>query len=242
MKKLAKVLACVLAIAMLAGFACAADSKDVTVSPAVAEGGSFAITFDTTGLFTTDEEEYGRAWLQTYGDAITVTKVTITYDGAEVDVTDYATLDGSDGNYTLYLTPETKNDEVVAEGYLEDASTLDKVTSISYYVTLGAPADAEAAWWGGAIGTNNSTAGWNSFGQWTSAEDDRGSKEFILVAGSGETTDTPDDTTDTPDDTTDTPDTTDSTPKTGDATSIIALALVAVAAMGGVVVSSKKRA
>lgn len=60
--------------------------------------------------------------------------------------------------------------------------------------------------------------------------------EIEKPAADADTT-TPDDTT-TPADTT----TPDDSPKTGDATSIVVLAVVAVLAMGGVVVSSKKRA
>ena len=234
MKKLVKVLACVLALALGIGSALAVDSVEVPV----ASDGSFVITIDTTGKFTTAENEYARTFFQTYGDAITVTKVTMVYDGAEVDITDYAVIDGSDGNYTVYINPETDaaTGEVKVEGYFSDNSTLDKVTAVSYYVTKGEPADAEAAWWGGAAGTN-SLAGWLSVGQWSSSADDMGNKEMILV-------DAPEDAevTEAPAEDAETPATDNNTPATGDATSIVALALVAVVAMGGVVVCSKKRA
>ncbi len=153
-------------------------SQDVAVS----SDGSFSLTVDTTGVFTTDEDEYAFGWLQTYGADITVTQVTITYNGEEVDVTSYATLDGSDGNYTLRIT--TGDD---GEGYFADNSTLDGVTAITYYVTA-ASTDFDNNWAGGAVGYNDNNNGWTSAGQWTSATDDSG-KEFYLVLSDDASTD-----------------------------------------------------
>lgn len=166
--------------ALTAAMACTAfavDSKDV----AVAADGSFVLTVDTTGVFTTDEEEYVRGWLQTYGAAIDITKVTMVYNGEEVDITEFAVIDGTDSNYTVYITPEYNDDDTVkVAGYTEDRSILEGITAINYYVT---EAGAAEDWYGGAIGSNDKNKGWNSVGQWTNSEDDRGSKEFILVAG-----------------------------------------------------------
>lgn len=203
--------------ALTAAMACtafAADSKDV----AVAADGSFVLTVDTTGVFTTDEDEYARGWLQTYGAAINVTKVTLVSNGAEVDVTEFAVIDGSDNNYTVYITPEyDKDDTVKIAGYTEDRAVLEGITAINYYVTK-AGTGAEDEWYGGAIGSNDANKGWNSVGQWSSSEDDRGSKEFILVAGA-----------------------TDPEPSnpTGDTTPVVYLAAV-VALAGVALVASKK--
>lgn len=204
-----------LATAMTAAMACSAFAVDSQEIPVAADG-SFVLTVDTTGIFTTDEDEYARGWFQTYGAAINVTKVTAVIDGAEVDVTSYAVLDGSDSNYTLYLTPETDeaSGEVKVAGYFADNTALDTVTAIKYYVTEAGGADE---WYGGAIGTNDKNKGWNSVGQWSNSEEDKGNKEFILVAGAAEEPSNP----------------------AGDTTPVVYLAAV-VALAGVALVASKK--
>lgn len=105
----------------------------------------------------------------------------------EIDVTDYAVIDGSDGNNTLFITPETdKEGNVTVEGYFSDSSNLDKVYAITYYIQLNDYSTVTnddgdldyAAWTGGAVGTNSS-AGWNARGgQFTTAVDS--GKSYIL--------------------------------------------------------------
>ncbi len=163
-------------------------------SVAVSSDGSFVLTVDTTGVFTTAEDEYAHAWFQTYGADITITKVTIVVGGEEVDVTSYAVLDGSDGNYTTYILDGD------VDSYFADSSTLDTVTAINYYVTA-ASTDFDNNWIGGAVGYQCVANSWYSAGQWTSsAEADDSGKEYYLSL-SDASTETTDDTSTTEGDT-----------------------------------------
>ncbi len=231
-----------LVVALAATFALGCASAATTVE--TTSDYTFDLTMDTTGAFTADDDEYARAFLQSYGADISILKVSMVVDGKTVDVTDFAVIDGTDGNNTLYINSEKNKDESIkVQGYSDDAAVYSKVTSVTYTIKLVAEW-TDDAWFGGAIGTN-SKAGWNAFGgQWTSAaEADDAGKMFYIVKGTADAPAADAPATDAP--STDAPaadSKTDDNKATGDATSVAVLAVIALAAMSGAVVVSKKRA
>ncbi len=231
-----------LVVALAATFAlgCASAATVETSSDNI-----FDLTLDTTGAFTDAEDEYCRTYLQSYGKTIEIQKVSMVVDGKTVDVTDFAVIDGTDGNNTLYINSEKNKDESIkVQGYSDDPAVFSKVTSVTYTIKF-VDEWTEENWFGGAIGTN-SKAGWGTFGgQWTtSTEEEDPEKMFYIVKGTADAPAT-DDNTGAADDKTDAPaadNKTDNNKETGDATSVAVLAVIALAAMSGAVVVSKKRA
>ncbi len=218
---------------------------------------NFPVEFDETCL--AENDGYAQVWCQYYAQdtaAYTINKVTVTTaDGTEVDVTaqrDTSDIESSNGgNNIIKLTGDS-------DAGIEAADVdLTAITSATYYITIDADVTNVEAWEGGAVGTNATLGGWKQVYTYGNAYSEDGSpltdimlQDIVASDAAADDTTTADDTTaaddtNAADDTTTTEApaaTTDSSAKTGDATSVVALAGLAVVALAGAVVSSKKRA
>ncbi len=223
MKRLSKVVAVLAAMMLLAGFACAAETK------AYYQFGGAQVTWgwDADGD-KADDSEKGSAGTTWAGSLDSATgNGTIKVPVAKGDSVEIICLSWvGDGNeayadHVMFTAAVGDNKQDVTPNKSAKFDVTDDVKELEITIT-----------WGEGVETGNTDSEGNpelacTFNDWC------GNGVIVTSGGAaaGDATEAP---TQAP--------STDKTPATGDATSVAVLAVVAVLALGGVVVSSKKRA